>query len=210
MNKMNKLKNKLLEIIEKILNVKLTKKNIILGVIIFVSLLSLFRIIVFGIEKARSVFNISRNNIEYGIPVNVYAIKEEINYLKEPLFIKNNKTFISIKRIYKFKVGQKIGNGEIIFVSRNIKLDTGMCIIKTKNVEDGINYVEMERKGFFIPIYALYKNKVFLLKNGRAIETKVDIIDKDSSNALVKGLDDGDIVILSKVENNQKVKISEI
>lgn len=210
MNKMNKLKNKLLEIIEKILNVKLTKKNIILGVIIFVSLLSLFRIIVFGIEKARSVFNISRNNIEYGIPVNVYAIKEEINYLKEPLFIKNNKTFISIKRIYKFKVGQKIGNGEIIFVSRNINLDTGMCIIKTKNVEDGINYVEMERKGFFIPIYALYKNKVFLLKNGRAIETKVDIIDKDSSNALVKGLDDGDIVILSKVENNQKVKISEI
>ena len=210
MNKMNKLKNKLLEIIEKILNVKLTKKNIILGVIIFVSLLSLFRIIVFGIEKARSVFNISRNNIEFGIPVNVYTIKEEVNYLKEPLFIKNNKTFISIKRIYKFKVGQKIGNGEIIFVSRNINLDTGMCIIKTKNVEDGINYVEMERKGFFIPIYALYKNKVFLLKNGRAIETKVDVIDKDSSSALVKGLDDGDIVILSKVENNQKVKISEI
>jgi len=210
MNKMNKLKNKLLEIIEKILNIKLTKKNIILGVIIFVSLLSLFRIISFGIEKARSVFNISRNNIEFGIPVNVYAIKEEVNYLKEPLFIKNNKTFISIKRIYKFKVGQKIGNGEIIFVSRNINLDTGMCIIKTKNVEDGINYVEMERKGFFIPIYALYKNKVFLLKNGRAIETKVDIIDKDSSSALVKGLDDGDIVILSKVENNQKVKISEI
>ena len=130
--------------------------------------------------------------------------------MKEPLFIKNNKTFISIKRIYKFKVGQKIGNGEIIFVSRNINLDTGMCIIKTKNVEDGINYVEMERKGFFIPIYALYKNKVFLLKNGRAIETKVDVIDKDSSSALVKGLDDGDIVILSKVENNQKVKISEI
>lgn len=210
MNKINKLKNKLLEIIEKILNIKLTKKNIILGVIIFVSLLSLFRIIAFGIEKARSVFNISRNNIEFGIPVNVYTIKEEVNYLKEPLFIKNNKTFISIKRIYKFKVGQKIGNGEIIFVSRNINLDTGMCIIKTKNVEDGINYVEMERKGFFIPIYALYKNKVFLLKNGRAIETKVDIIDKDSSSALVKGLDDGDIVILSKVENNQKVKISEI
>ena len=207
---MNKLKNKLLEIIEKILNIKLTRKNIILGVIIFVSLLSLFRIIAFGIEKARSVFNISRNNIEFGIPVNVYTIKEEINYLKEPLFIKNNKTFISIKRIYKFKVGQKIGNGEIIFVSRNINLDTGMCIIKTKNVEDGINYVEMERKGFFIPIYALYKNKVFLLKNGRAIETKVDVIDKDSSSALVKGLDDGDIVILSKVENNQKVKISEI
>lgn len=210
MNKMNKLKNKLLKIIEKILNIKLTKKNIIIGVIIFVSLLSLFRIIAFGIEKARSVFNISRNNIEFGIPVNVYAIKEEVNYLKEPLFIKNNKTFISIKRIYKFKVGQKIGNGEIIFVSRNINLDTGMCIIKTKNVEDGINYVEMERKGFFIPIYALYKNKVFLLKNGRAIETKVDVIDKDSSSALVKGLDDGDIVILSKVENNQKVKISEI
>ena len=207
---MNKLKNKLLEIIEKILNIKLTKKNIIIGVIIFVSLLSLFRIIAFSIEKARSVFNISRNNIEFGIPVNVYAIKEEVNYLKEPLFIKNNKTFISIKRIYKFKVGQKIGNGEIIFVSRNINLDTGMCIIKTKNVEDGINYVEMERKGFFIPIYALYKNKVFLLKNGRAIETKVDVIDKDSSSALVKGLDDGDIVILSKVENNQKVKISEI
>lgn len=207
---MNKLNNKLLEIIEKILNINLTKKNIILGVIVFVSLLSLFRIIVFGIEKARSVFNISRNNIEFGIPVNVYAIKEEVNYLKEPLFIKNNKTFISIKRIYKFKVGQKIGNGEIIFVSRNINLDTGMCIIKTKNVEDGINYVEMERKGFFIPIYALYKNKVFLLKNGRAIETKVDVIDKDSSSALVKGLDDGDIVILSKVENNQKVKISEI
>lgn len=210
MNKINKLKNKLLEIIEKILNIKLTRKNIILGVIIFVSLLSLFRIIVFGIEKARSVFNISRNNIEFGIPVNVYTIKEEVNYLKEPLFIKNNKTFISIKRIYKFKVGQKIGNGEIIFVSRNINLDTGMCIIKTKNVEDGINYVEMERKGFFIPIYALYKNKVFLLKNGMAIETKVDVIDKDSSSALVKGLDDGDIVILSKVENNQKVKISEI
>ena len=210
MNKINKLKNKLLEIIEKIQNIKLTKKNIILGVIIFVSLLSLFRIIAFGIEKARSVFNISRNNIEFGIPVNVYTIKEEVNYLKEPLFIKNNKTFISIKRIYKFKVGQKIGNGEIIFVSRNINLDTGMCIIKTKNVEDGINYVEMERKGFFIPIYALYKNKVFLLKNGRAIETKVDVIDKDSSSALVKGLDDGDIVILSKVENNQKVKISEI
>lgn len=206
---MNEIKNNFFELVEKLKNINITKKDIIFCVIIFVSLLSLIRLVIFGIEKTRSVFNIYRNNIEFGVPVNIYEIKEQVNYLKEPLFIKNNKTFVSIKRIHKFKPRQKIGVGEIIFVSKNINLDTGMCSIKTKNVEDGINYVEIEKNGFFVPIYAIHKNKVFILKDNKAVETDVEVIDRDSSNALVKGLNNGDIIILSKVENNQKVKISE-
>ena len=200
--------NKLLEFIKDIQK-KITKKNIIVGVIVCISLISLFRLISFGIEKTRIVFNISRNNIEYGVPVNVLSVKEEINYLKEPLFIKNNKAFVSFKRIHKFKSGQKIGNGEIVSVSRSINLDTGMCSVRTRNLEDGINYVELERKGFFIPIYAIYNDKVFVFKDGKAVETLIEVIERDSSNALIKGLNDGDLIILSKVENNQKVKISE-
>ena len=72
---------------------------------------------------------------------------------------------------------------------------------------DHQGYVEYRRNGYFIPVYAIVKDGVYVVENGYAKYREVIIARQDADFALItQGLDDGDIVILSSVSENEKVQ----
>lgn len=160
-------------------------------------------------ENNFQVFNIIRNNTENGTPVTVLEMQKTNGVLLEPLTIKNNRAFVSGARISLFKVGQKLGDCKIVSVSHNIDLDTGMHIIRTSKCKDGLQYVEKEKNGFYIPVSAIHGNTVYIENNSVAETREIVIEDRDAQNALIKsGITDGDIVILSSVTENEKIKVA--
>lgn len=159
-------------------------------------------------ENNFEVFNIIRNNEKNGVPSNVVNMQKTDGILYEPITIKNNRGFISGARLNLFKAGQKIGDCKIVSVSHNIDLDTGMYVIKTSNCKDGLQYAQINKNGFYVPVSALHGDAVFVLENDVAVLRKVVIENRDIENALIKsGIKDGDIVILSNIRNGEKVKI---
>ena len=159
-------------------------------------------------ESNFKVFNIIRNNAAQGTPITVLEMKKTNGVLLEPLTIKNNRGFVSGARISSFKSGQKIDDCKIVSVSHNIDLDTGMHIIKTAKCKDGLQYVEKEKNGFYIPVSAIHGNVVYVENSGVAKMREIVIEDRDAQNVLIKsGITDGDIVILSNVTENEKVKV---
>ena len=160
-------------------------------------------------ENSFEVFNIVRNNKSSGTPVSVLEMQKNNGVLYEPITIKNNRAFVSGKRVNMFRAGQKIGNCKIVSVSQNIDLDTGMYIVKTSNCSDGLQYVENVKNGFYIPVSAIHGNIVYIVDGNVARGVNIEIENQDMQNALVKsGIQSGDVVILSDVQNNQKIKIS--
>ncbi len=184
-------------------------KNIIYCLVVGVLVLVFgYRFYVVAREHSTNVFNITRNNIENGIPVDVLSMSETDGVLYEPLTIKNNRAYVSGARINTFKAGQKIGDCKIVSVSHNIDLDTGMHVIKTSKCADGLQYVEIERRGFYIPSSAVRGNALYVADSGVARLRDIVIAGRDSQNVLVKsGLQNGDIVILSDVKDGEKIKI---
>ena len=159
-------------------------------------------------EHNFKVFNIIRNNMENGTPTEILTMKKTNGVLLEPLTIKNNMGFVSGARVSLFKPGQKLGNCKIVSVSRNIDLDTGMHIIKTSNCANGLQYAEKEKNGFYVPVSAIHGNVVYVMNSGVAHAREIVIEDRDAQNALIKsGLNEGDIVILSNITENEKVKV---
>ena len=125
-------------------------------------------------------------------------------------FVKNNRGFVSGARLPYFKSGQKVGDCRIASVSHNIDLDTGMHVIKTSGCKDGLQYVENKKNGFYVPVSALRGSTVFVVNDGVAQSREIVIENRDSENALIKsGITDGDIVILSSVQDGEKIKIEE-
>ncbi|MFQ6778330.1 MAG: hypothetical protein ACLRFI_03485 [Alphaproteobacteria bacterium] len=174
-----------------------------LGLLLWV----LFRVSVLVAQNRQQVFNVSRDVAESGRPVWVMHVKNESDILREPITIKDNRALVSGGRVGLFRAGEKIGNGEIVSVSAKIDIDTGMYVIKTKNVQDGLQYAEYRRNGYFVPSYSVNNGKVFILQNGLAIARDVVVARQDADNALItQGLDDGDIVILSDVQDGEKVQ----
>lgn len=160
-------------------------------------------------ENNFDVFNITRVNSENGTPVNILRMRETDGILYEPITIKNNRAFVSGKRVNIFRVGQKIGNCKIVSVSKRIDLDTGMHVIKTSGCADGLQYVENKKNGFYIPMSAIHGNIIYVADGDVARATNIEIENQDMQNALIKsGVQHGTIVILSTVQDNQKIKIS--
>ena len=154
-------------------------------------------------ESRREVFNAARAAEK---PVEMMTAREEMGVLREPLFIKNNRAFVSYHRIRKFGVGQRVGTGHIVSVSSKLDLDTGMYLIKTANAADGEQFAEAKYTGFFVPVYAVAGNRIMVLEDGIVVSREVKIMGQDAELALVsKGLRDGDVIILSKVEEGEKV-----
>jgi len=183
------------------------KKLIYILCTVFLVVLIAFRIHVISSESARKVFNPSRVELESGAPVAKLEVEKKTGVLNEPLFIKNNTAFVSSVRVNKFKVGQRVDNGKIISVSNQIDLDSGLFKIKTSGVVNGSNFAELKYVGFFVPAYAIKESNVMVAENGIAHKRAVNVIDQDSENAVISsGLSDGDIVILSQVDEGEKVR----
>lgn len=168
----------------------------------------IFRFAAVASENARYVFNASRNAADNGAPIESIVMTNKTGVIYEPLAIKNNRAYISGGRAKHFKAGQKIGNGKIVYVSKNIDLDTGMFVVKTTGVDDGLQFAEFVADGFFIPLYAIKNNTVYVAENNIAVARDIQIARQDSENAYIaSGINDGDIVILSNVHAGDKVKV---
>jgi hypothetical protein len=162
-----------------------------------------YRINVIYTESQREVFNTARMQ---AVPVETMIARSESGVLKEPLYIKNNRAYVSGARVRKFGVGQRVGGGHIISVASKLDLDTGMHLIRTIDVADGEQFAEQKYTGFFIPIAAVHNDKVMVAEDGIATTRDVKIINQDSENVLIStGLNDGDIIVLSKVENKYQI-----
>lgn len=169
----------------------------------------IFRFAAVASENARFVFNASRMAADVGAPIEYIDVSVSRGTLYEPLAVKNNRAYVSGERASKLRVGQKIENGKITFVANDIDLSTGMFLVRTSAVSDGLHYAEFTTDGIFVPLYAIENNTVLVADNGVAVARPVKIARQDSETAYIKsGLKSGDIVILSKVNSGDKVKLN--
>ena len=106
-----------IESIIKKLKTRESKKIIYTIIICIVACIFAFRFYMVAKENSFEVFNIIRNNAQNGTPVEIIEMKKTNGVLLEPLTIKNNRGFVSGKRLNLFHAGQKIGNCKIVSVS---------------------------------------------------------------------------------------------
>ena len=200
------------EIIENFVKkLKTRKSKNIIYTIVVIAVVGIFgyRFYTVSQENKFQVFNIIRHNLNNGTPVETLDMQETDGVLYEPLTIKNNIAYVSGARVNIFKPGQKSGDCKIVSVSKNIDLDSGMHVIKTSGCTNGLQHIEIQKHGFFIPMSAIHGNVVYIINGDSAHAVNIEIAAKDMQNALIKsGIQSGDIVILSTVQNNQKIKIA--
>ena len=166
-----------------------------------------FRFVMVIIENHRFVFNPVRDANKNGTFVETVVAKRQNGIIRIPLAVKNNRAFVSANRLGKLKTGQKIGNGKITSVSKTIDFEYGMYVVKTSGVTDGVNWVEIPENCFFVPVYAVRGASVMVLQSGVAVPQGVVISTQDADNACISsGLNNGDVIILSKVDSETKVK----
>jgi len=175
---------------------------------IFMLLWVVYRFVSIAMEGRMNVFNNARDATTNGVAVETMEVHSSNGILRQPLFVKSNRSYVSGTRVGAFMVDQRVGDGKIISVSNSIDYDTGMYVIKTSGVADGANFAEQNATGFFVPIYAIEDDSVMVVEDGVVQRRDIKITRQDADNALVvDGLREGDIVILSRVSVGQKVKI---
>ena len=170
--------------------------------------LVVYRFVSFGLEQNRSVFNLTRDANTNGVPVSVVEMNKTNGVIYEPLFINNNRGYVSGMRVSRFKTGQKITDGgEVVSVSNSLDLDSGMYVVRTRGATDGAHTVEIKENGFYVPTYALQNGNVFVIRNGVAHGIPVNVVRGDADNTMITGVTDGDVVITSHVSEGVLVKI---
>jgi len=190
------------------------KKIIYTLVIVAIGAIVAYRIVQINRENSREIFNVARETNVVGVSVETMTAETKTGALREPVVVKNGKSFVSGARIHKFKIGQRLIHaadieshaGRVITVSRNIDLDTGLFAVKTSS-PDGNFFAEIEYTGIFVPLFAISSDKIMISEFGVATEKPIKIIASDADNAVVSGLSNGDIIILTKVENRTKIKM---
>lgn len=197
-----------MEKIQKTLATKRFKKVIYISLIAVLVGWVIFRFAAVASENARYVFNASRIAADAGAPVTAIEMSRKSGVLYEPLAIQNNRAYVSADRAARLKAGQKIGNGKIVSVSSNLDYDTGMYVVRTTGVSDGLQFAEYTATGYFVPLHAISNGVVMVVQDGTAHVRQIQIARQDSENAYVSsGLSDGDVVILSSVKSGDKVQI---
>jgi len=167
-----------------------------------------YRFVMVAIESRMTVFNPVRDMQVNGTVVSSTVVQRRDGFIKLPIVVENNRAYVSGAKKEKLAPGQKLDSGEIISVSKNLDFDSGMYIVKTRNVPDGINYVHITQNGYFVPAYASHDSVVMVARNGVAEARNIESCGQDVDFVCISaGLSDGDIVILSKVDAGQKVKI---
>ncbi len=195
---------------EKIKNMDSHSRNHIImrvGLALF-AILVIYRFVAFGMIQHKSVFNLTRDAEQNGAPVSVIEMQKSDGVIYEPLFVNNNRGYISSMRVGRFKPGQKItGGGEVVSVSQSLDLDTGMHVIRTRGATNGAHTVEIHEKGFYVPTDAIKNGTVFVVRDGVARAVLVNVIRGDGKNTMITGVSDGDIVITSHIADGNLVKI---
>lgn len=186
------------------------RKIMSIGLIAVLVLWVVFRFTMIGIENARSVYNAARVAQTDGVPVVVQQIERTSGVLREPIAVKSNRAYVASGRAHKFGAGQHVAGGVIVSVSPDIDLDSGMHVVRTRGVADGLQYAEFRATGHFVPVYAVNNGVVMVADGDIARARDVVVARQDADNALVSsGLNDGDIVILTRVSDGEKIQVKE-
>ena len=197
-----------MEKIQRTLAAKKFKKIAYIALVALLAGWVIFRFAAVASENSRFVFNASRVAADTGLPVMAIEMSNTTGTLYEPLAVKNNRAYVSGARAKKLRAGQKVGDGKIVSVSSNIDYDTGMYVVRTSGVADGLQMAEFNVDGHFVPLYAITDGTVYVAENGVAVARNIEIARQDSETAYIKsGLNNGDVVILSSVRAGDKVQI---
>lgn len=176
----------------------------VLAVVLWV----MFRFAVIGAQNRLVVYNPARAALTDGVPVAVLNMAPRNDILRTPIMVQRNRAFVSAERAHLLRAGQKIGDGVITSVSQNIDMDTGMYVVQTRDTTDGLQFAEFSVNGFFVPVYALDGDALFVVRDGVAVRVPVKIAGQDSDNALItSGIKTGDIVILTRVRDGVRVQV---
>lgn len=198
------------KLIVKIKNMDLHRRNHIvmqIGVAMFV-ILVIYRFVAFGVEHYKSVFNMTRDSELHGVSVSVMTAQKSDGVIYEPLFVNDNRGYVSGMRVARFKPGQKItGGGEVVSVSTSLDLDTGMHIVRTRGATNGAHTVEIRENGFYIPTDAVKNGTVFVVRDGVAHAVSIDIVRGDGEHTMITGVSDGDIIITSHIADGDLVRV---
>lgn len=184
------------------------KKFFSIAVIVAVALWFVFRFVMVALESRMSVFNPIREIKQSGAIVETVVAQQSDGIINIPIDIKNNRAYVSGIYQNKLRAGQKVGTGVVVSVSSNLDLDTGMYVVRTRGVADGLHNVQVKLKGYFLPAYVVRDNVVLVLDSDVAVARDVKISGQDLETVCVSGgISDGDIVISSKVNAGQKVRV---
>jgi hypothetical protein len=188
---------------------KKLKKNLYTAVLVLLVGWFIYRFVMVAIESRMVVFNPVRDANKNGTLVETVVANKKDGVINFPIAITNNRAYVSGNARTKLRVGQKISQGgTVAYVSNSLDYDTGMYIVKTNGANDGVNNVQISCSGYFVPVYAVRDGNVMLEKSGVAESVDVKVTAQDSEFACISGeISNGDIVILSKVSNNQKVNV---
>ena len=197
-----------MKIFGKKFNDKKVKKIVYTAVFGVLILWFVYRFVMVAIESRMVVFNPVREMTQNGIVVDTITVHQKTGVIKTPLSVENNRAYVSEAHRRMLKVGQKIEDGTIVSVAGQLDLDTGMYIVKTKDVQNGVRYAESECSGYFVPTYAINDGVIMRAESNASVAVPVTIIASDADNSCVSGdVKDGDQIILSKVSVGQKIKV---
>ncbi|MBQ8473765.1 MAG: hypothetical protein IJ500_02790 [Alphaproteobacteria bacterium] len=191
-------------------NLKTTKMKRFFTILLIAVLVGwvIFRFAAVASENSRHVFNAARVAIDQGTPIEAITVSRTDGVLREPIAVKNNRALVSGARVEKLRAGQKIGDGKIVSVSRNIDYDTGMHVVRTSGVSDGLQFAEISGNGYYVPVSAIENGVVMVVDGDVADARHVTVAAQDASVAYITGgLNDGDRVILSHVNPGTKVRV---
>lgn len=184
------------------------KKRRYIALVVILAGWVVFRFAVIGAQNRLNVYNPSRAAASDGVPVSVMEMHMAPGVINEPLTVKNNRAYVSGAHARLLRAGMPVGAGEIVSVSSNIDLDTGMHVVRTRGVADGMHTAEFRANGYFIPVSAIDNGAVFVVRDGTAHRTPVTIARQDMDTAYItSGLQDGDVVILSRVADGARIKV---
>lgn len=201
--------NKIRTFVGKI-NIARAKKITYITCAVLLGALVIYRFVAFILMQRADVFNPNRDSVINGVPVSVVAVHEKTDVLRQPIFVKNNRAYVSGGRVSMFHVGDNVDGGKIASVGYNIDLDTGMHIITTRGVSDGQHYAEHAFTGYFIPVDAIDNGAVYIVDGDVARRVQINITYRDETSVVVShGLSNGDMVINSRVSDGQKIQIKQ-
>ncbi len=185
-----------------------TKKRLYVVLVVIVALWVMYRFAVIGAENRLQVFNPIRAASEIGYVVDIQTAEKQTGVLTEPMTVKNNRALVSGVRAHELRSGQRVGDGVIVSVSPNIDLDTGMHVVRTRGVADGLNFAQYQATGYFVPTSAIVNDTVYVVEDGIARARHVHVARSDAQTSVITdGLRDGDQVILSHIDDGAKVQI---
>ena len=197
-------------LIVKIKNMDSHRRNHIVmqaGVALF-AILVIYRFVAFGLEQHKFVFNMTRDAELHGVPVSVMDAKKSDGVIYEPLFVNDNRGYVSSMRVARFKPGQKItGGGEVASVSASLDLDTGMHVVRTRGATNGAHTVEIRENGFYVPTDAVKNGTVFVVRDGVAHAVSINVVRGDGEHTMITGVSDGDVIITSHIADGDLIRV---